>query len=218
VDPAVNLLDGGIGMLVRGILLGLGAAVPIGPVNVEIARRTLRHGFSGGFLLGCGACSADVLYAIVTSLSLRPALAITSFRLAAGGIGAALLAFLGVMSLRAAWRQRHQDVTDPAPPAVSGRSHYLVGLLMTLFNPFTIMFWFVAVPGLVGALTDAPGRDLPLLCAGVFSGAFSWVIIFTSLLTFLGRWRRPWWLIAADLLGGGLLLVFAGLTLWETVT
>ena len=39
----------------RGILLGWGVAVPLGPVNVEIARRTLRRGFRAGFFLGMGA-------------------------------------------------------------------------------------------------------------------------------------------------------------------
>lgn len=205
-------------MLLRGLLLGLGAAVPIGPVNVEIARRTLRHGFKGGFLLGLGASSADVIYAILTSLSLRPVLAIQSFRLTAGVIGALLLTFLGVMSLRSAWRARNTDLLDASPPQVSAHSHYIVGLLMTLFNPFTLMFWFVAVPGLVGSLTDTPGRDLPILCIGVAVGATSWVVFFTTLLTFAARWRRPWWTVAADAVGGTLLLAFASLTLWKTIT
>ena len=30
-------------------LLGLGAAAPIGPVNLEIIRRNLQHGFATGF-------------------------------------------------------------------------------------------------------------------------------------------------------------------------
>jgi L-lysine exporter family protein LysE/ArgO len=205
-------------MLARGLLLGLGAAVPIGPVNVEIARRTLRHGFKGGFLLGLGASSADVIYAILTSLSLRPVLAIQSFRLAAGVIGALLLTFLATMSLRSAWQSRRTDLLNAAPPKVSAHSHYVVGLLMTLFNPFTLMFWFVAVPGLVGSLTDTPGRDLPVLAVGVAAGAISWVVFFTTLLAFASRWRRPWWTVAADAVGGMLLLAFAALTLWKTVT
>ena len=47
---AVALAEAGggrsLGWLLRGILLGLGAAVPIGPVNVEIARRALAAGSS----------------------------------------------------------------------------------------------------------------------------------------------------------------------------
>ena len=37
-----------LGLIAKGIALGLGAAVPIGPVNVQIARRTLRGGFGAG--------------------------------------------------------------------------------------------------------------------------------------------------------------------------
>ena len=54
-----------LGLFARGVIFGLGAAVPIGPVNVEIARRTLRAGFRSGFFLGCGAVTIDVTYAIL---------------------------------------------------------------------------------------------------------------------------------------------------------
>ena len=50
--PALAML---FATLSRGILLGWGVAVPLGPVNVEIARRTLRGGFRAGFFLGMGA-------------------------------------------------------------------------------------------------------------------------------------------------------------------
>ena len=61
----------GIGILWKGITLGLGAAAPIGPVNVEIARRAIRGGFWAGFLLGLGAVTVDVSYVILASLSVK---------------------------------------------------------------------------------------------------------------------------------------------------
>ena len=39
-----------LSVLGGGILLGLGAAAPIGPVNLEIARRAMRFGFWAGFV------------------------------------------------------------------------------------------------------------------------------------------------------------------------
>ena len=48
-------------LLLQGILIGLGAAVPIGPVNVEIARRTLRGGFLAGLFLGATQFELTVL-------------------------------------------------------------------------------------------------------------------------------------------------------------
>ena len=86
---------------------------------------------------------------------------------------------------------------------------------MTLLNPMTLAFWFVAVPGMVGSITSDPGRDLPVICIGVFVGTIAWVISFCSLLSVLGRWRRPWWLAVADAIGGLMLLGFAAAGSWH---
>src|SRR5436190_22106774 len=93
-----------IGIFLKGVILGLGAAVPIGPVNVEIARRTLRGGFLAGFALGCGAVTVDVTYVILSSLGFR-ILAnkpLIFWPLSIGGI--LLLCYLGGMSWRDAIR------------------------------------------------------------------------------------------------------------------
>src|SRR5262245_27181229 len=89
-------------LLVKGILCGLGAAVPIGPVNVEIARRALRAGFWPAVALGCGAVSVDVVYCIVAAvgairLSDNPWI---YWPVAAAGV--IILTYLGVISLRGA--------------------------------------------------------------------------------------------------------------------
>jgi threonine/homoserine/homoserine lactone efflux protein len=39
-------------LLLFGILLGMGAAIPIGPINLEIIRRNLRFGTSFGIATG----------------------------------------------------------------------------------------------------------------------------------------------------------------------
>lgn len=210
------------GLLRHGVLLGLGAAAPIGPVNVEIARRTLRAGFRHGFALGCGAVSVDVFYAVLSSLSLgaflqRPAV-LGPVRVAA----VVLLLYLSFLCFRGArrtWRARGDALTSDAPPSTarrpSLRGAYLTGVLMTLLNPMTVVFWFVGVPGTVGSITQDPRGDLPMICAGVFIGTLGWVVAFAGLLSFAGRYRRNSWLVAADLLGGVTLLCFALASLWS---
>src|SRR5215207_2159432 len=100
-------MTAGVGLIARGVALGLGAAVPIGPVNVQIARRVLRGGFWPGFVLGCGAVTADVIYAVLSSLGLRrlAELSVVQWPVRVGGI--ALLVYLGLTCLRGereAWR------------------------------------------------------------------------------------------------------------------
>src|SRR3982751_2213468 len=107
-------------LILKGILLGLGAAVPIGPVNVEIVRRTLRGGFLGGFALGCGAVTVDVCYAVLSSLGFglllnRP---VFYWPLSVGGI--ALLTYLGVMCWAGAIRIVRPAAPVPAAAGVGG--------------------------------------------------------------------------------------------------
>jgi threonine/homoserine/homoserine lactone efflux protein len=93
----------------------------------------------------------------------------------------------------------------------------VTGVLMTLLNPMTLAFWFVVIPGYVRMSSENPGHDLPFICAGVFGGALGWVVFFCGVLSILGRFRRGWWLVAADVAGGSLLLAFAGLAFLRSI-
>jgi L-lysine exporter family protein LysE/ArgO len=238
--------------LARGILLGWGVAVPLGPVNVEIARRTLRGGFRAGFLLGMGAVSVDVMYAAVSSLSLARVLTAPGVSRVIGVAGVLLLIYLAAMSFVAAKRDLAADrireagsEDSPAgsgesissatgdlpagaaaaegarvgqPPAAhkhqadrsrSAHSAYLTGVLMTLFNPMNVVFWFTVVPGQATGLGTGGGKGLWVVAAGVFLGTASWVVAFAGLLAWAGRYRRTWWIAAADATGGAILFAFA---------
>jgi L-lysine exporter family protein LysE/ArgO len=217
-----------LGILWKGILLGLGAAAPIGPVNVEIARRSLRGGFRAGCALGLGAVTIDVLYALLTSFGVRFVLdhqwVLTTLTL----LGAGLLAYLGVQCFRSARRQLHSQrpgfPVDPTLPPSQPMAeppptrNYVTGLLMTGLNPMTLVFWFVVVPGMVGQISPDPARELPFICAGVFIGALSWVLFFASIMSAAGRISRHTVLVCADLVGGVLLLAFALVAIWRVRT
>jgi threonine/homoserine/homoserine lactone efflux protein len=95
--------------------------------------------------------------------------------------------------------------------------HYLTGLAMTSLNPMTLVFWFVAVPGLAGQLSASPARDMPWICAGVFGGALSWVCFFATLMTAAGRRARGRALVLADGIGGIMLLAFSVIAIWRVM-
>jgi L-lysine exporter family protein LysE/ArgO len=197
-------------LLFNGILFGLGAAMPLGPVNVEIARRTLRRGFAAGVALGAGACTVDVCYTVLYAVGVAR---FTSYPwvywpLAICGIG--ILGYLGVTSLLGARQaSRNPDLLEKSSPSIHGG--YLTGLVMTATNPMTIVFWFTVLPTLAGPITAQPRRDLPIICVGVFLGTIGWVLSFAGLLSAAGRrYRRPWWMAAAaDEIGGTMLLGLA---------
>jgi threonine/homoserine/homoserine lactone efflux protein len=198
----------------------LGAAVPIGPVNVQIARRALGGGFGAGFALGLGAVTVDVFYAVLTGVGVQKLAHLRALEwfLRIGGV--LLLGYLGIMSLRGerdAWR------CDPLTPGAGDSSPagaaraYGTGLLMTLFNPMTLAFWFVAVPILAAPGNGDTRAGVPFICAGVFTGTIGWVVFFAGGLSLAGRYRRNWWLALADAAGGAALLVFAALALLSSL-
>ncbi|HEX8916190.1 MAG TPA: LysE family transporter [Humisphaera sp.] len=258
--------------LAKGIGLGIGAAMPIGPVNVQIARRVLRAGFWSGVALGCGAVTVDVAYALLSAFSFTRVLTAKWVVLPVAAFGVVLLAYLGVQCLRAARRAWREDpvgadglpaaddgpeggsagaredsagAAGPSPAAPSPSAgpqpgtpnrtsrDYLTGLLMTLLNPMTLIFWFSVVPAMGagggagdggrgdGGMSKAVADNLPMMATGVFIGTLAWVFSFSTLLAVAGRGargredRRRKWLAAADAVGGASLIGFAGAALWR---
>jgi threonine/homoserine/homoserine lactone efflux protein len=131
--------------------------------------------------------------------------------------GVAFLLFLAFQSFRSALRGAPPDPVSDTPASVSHHGAYFTGLLMTLLNPMTLAFWFLAVPAAVGTISKEPSHELPMLCIGVFIGTLAWVVTFSGLLAWAGQWRKTAWLTAADAVGGAVLFCFAMIELWRAL-
>ena len=57
-----------IGVLYRGLVLGLMIAAPVGPIGLLCIRRTLQSGFVIGFATGLGAACADTMFGAIAAL------------------------------------------------------------------------------------------------------------------------------------------------------
>jgi threonine/homoserine/homoserine lactone efflux protein len=57
-------------IFLRGLLIGLSIAAPVGPIGVLCIRRILAEGRLKGFLSGLGAASADMVYGAVAAFGL----------------------------------------------------------------------------------------------------------------------------------------------------
>ena len=53
-------------LIVSGVIMGLIAAVPIGPVNLICIRRSFAFGPVNGFVSGLGAALGDGVFAAIT--------------------------------------------------------------------------------------------------------------------------------------------------------
>ena len=56
--------------ILKGMIVGAGASIPLGPIGVMCIQKTLSKGRASGYLTGAGASIADSFYALLAILSL----------------------------------------------------------------------------------------------------------------------------------------------------
>ena len=55
----------GVILLLKGLLIGFLASIPMGPIGVLCIQRTLNKGRKSGFYSGLGAAAGDAVYSII---------------------------------------------------------------------------------------------------------------------------------------------------------
>lgn len=160
-------------IFVQGLLLGYGASVPLGPINILIMNYALSH-YQKAFLIGLGAMMADISYVILIASGMMLYLQETIFLKVLTFFGALFLLYLSFLI----FKNRNASIKtkifkDEAPLKV-----FIKGYSLTLLNPYTIGFW-ISVSTLFADQTHA----LLVLLGGVMVAISSW-IIFMPLLIF----------------------------------
>jgi L-lysine exporter family protein LysE/ArgO len=198
--------------LFYGILLGLGAAIPIGPVNLEMIRRNLRFGTPYGIVTGLGACTADLTYLVLLSAGALTMLQYPDFLRALGVVGSLVLAWFGL----SAFRSKPPVLTEQARLPSLFR-YGMEGYAITLINPFTILFW-ASISSQISMIALADDTNATLYTgAGVMIGTVSWVIAINSIVHFTRHHLSPRVIQWLNYTGGVIILGFAVLGIWRAL-
>jgi L-lysine exporter family protein LysE/ArgO len=194
-----------------GILLGMGAAIPIGPVNLEIIRRNLRFGTSYGVMTGLGACMADLTYLILLSLGALTLLQYPEVLRALGIVGSLVLAWFGIN----AFCSKLTDIPEQDKPPSLFR-YSIDGYLITLINPYTILFW-ASISSQLSVMTAAHEHALFQAGSGVIIGAVAWIFTLNGFLHFTRHRLSKKFIHRLNYVGGVILLGFAGIGLVHAI-
>ena len=158
-------------IFLKGIVAGVLASIPLGPVGLICVQRTVNGGKSHGFVSGMGAASADTIYAAIAAFGLTfISDFVTSHELGFRLGGALVLIVFGM------WYTRRKPEMKRTPKTGSTYlAHYFSTLAFTLTNPITI-FAFIAMFSLLGLQKNGvinPANSSSMVI-GVFTGACAW--------------------------------------------
>ena len=174
-----------IGVLYRGIILGMMIAAPVGPVGLMCIRRSLQKGFIVGLATGLGAACADAIYGAIAIFSVSAVLGFIHH------YHDTIRVFGGLIVIATAWHTWY-DHPKPCTPTelvtkVLNLAHedrlwgpvraLFSGFIVTLTNPLTL-FGTLAVVATFGAVTHKLEADV--MIAGIFAGSVLWWFLLSS--------------------------------------
>ena len=160
-------------IFLRGLLIGISIAAPVGPIGVLCIRRTLAEGRLAGLVSGLGAASADAIYGALAGFGLT---FISGFLVAQQNwlsfFGGIFLCYLGARTFFSV----PVETAAPSHPQSLWRNYFSI-FLLTLTNPMTILSFTAIFAGL--GLVEAQGNYISAatLVGGVFVGSATWWLL-----------------------------------------
>jgi threonine/homoserine/homoserine lactone efflux protein len=191
-------------IFLRGLLIGISIAAPVGPIGVLCIRRTLAEGRLSGFVSGMGAASADAIYGMIAGFGLT---FISGFLVAQQRwlslFGGLFLCYLGIRTFLA----------PPAQAAPSAKTkgllrNYLSIFFLTLTNPITILSFAAIFAGLGLAENAGDYVSAGLLVLGVFSGSAFWWLLLSFGVSLFREPVTSHWILWINRFSGGIVFAF----------
>lgn len=199
--------------LLKGLVIGLSIAAPVGPIGLLCIRRTLAEGPAMGLATGLGAATADALYGAVAGFGLAAvSQALLGWQDALRLVGGAVLLWLGWATMNARPAERAAEATGRG---LAGA--YASTFVLTLANPATILS-FLAVFGALGLAggggTSGGTMDEALaLVLGVFVGSGLWWLMLSAGVGTVRRRVTPAVMVWINRVSGAVLIGFGLLAL-----
>ncbi|MCD8042402.1 MAG: LysE family translocator [Tannerellaceae bacterium] len=175
-----------LGLVTKGIVIGVLISAPMGPVGILCIQRTLNKGRWHGFVTGLGATLSDMIYAAITCLGMG---VVVNFIEANQGplqlIGSLLLGLFGyyiyksnpVKSLNKQDEQKQTFAQD-----------FLTAFLLTFSNVLIVLL-YIGLFARFGFIL--PEYSIGMLIGGIISigvGAILWWFGITFIVSYMAKW------------------------------
>ena len=122
----------------EGFLLGMGASIPLGPINILIMNNALRE-YKSAVAIGFGAMSADLLYLSLLLLGIATFFDQPYILNILGVLGSTFLLYMAYLIFKS--RNNTLNANKETTTSKSRIASYLQGFALTFVNPYTVAFW-----------------------------------------------------------------------------
>lgn len=190
----------------KGILVGLAASIPLGPVGLMCIQRTLSKSHRSGFVSGLGAATADSIFATVALFSLTVVMSFVENNMiilkVLGGISVVIVGVTIFLKNPVVQIRRNR-----AGKGQNLWSDYLSIFFITLTNPAYILI-FVALLAALGVNHEGiPYGNGFVMILGVLTGASLWWFALTFCVSLLRRKFRPRHLLWMNRISGSVIVL-----------
>ena len=165
-----------LAFFLKGIVVGVVIAVPVGPVGVLCVHRSILEGKLAGFVSGLGAATADAIFGIIAAFGLTfVADWLMSYEQWLRGAGGCYLLYIGGRGFAAEPPTELESEDNPETLLRDFASTFVLAVI----NPITILAFLgiFSVLGLSGA--DATFARAAMMVLGVWLGSLLWWLTLT---------------------------------------
>ncbi len=203
-------------VFIKGIIVGLGASIPLGPVGVLCIQKTLSKGRLSGFLTGIGASISDTFYAALSMLGLFLIDDfLTKHKATVLILGGIVIALIGIKVYRSnPVRQIRQKNKSSR-----GLKDMLESLAITITNPGSIFLIFAMIAAVRLDISAFPPDEAPtivrIVLISIFLGTVLWWFSLSTLVNIFRKKFRLRQLIVINKIAGILIIVLGVVSFGE---
>ena len=164
----INILD----LILKGMLIGIVASAPMGPVGVLCVQRTMNKGRWFGFVTGLGAACSDLFYAMISGFGMSFVMdLITNHenRFYLQIFGSILLLIFGYVCFRSNPTKKIHVSGNKGSLLHNGITAFVV----TLSNPLILFLFMACYAQFAFVIPDHP-LEMSLGYFSIFAGALLW--------------------------------------------
>ena len=166
----IDILD----FILKGLLIGIMASAPMGPVGVLCIQRTLNKGRWYGFITGIGACVSDFVYALFTGFGMSFVMDFIQnerSRFLLQISGSIVLLLFGLYCYRS---DPTKKIHKSAKPSKGSLAHNgITAFIVTALNPL-IIFLFIFLFAQFAFIVPNHPLEMSVGYVSIVAGALLW--------------------------------------------